>query len=126
MNKLPLIFFLAFILNLIWENLHSYLYVNYRGNKITQKTLFCASFIDASFITVMAILFIEEPYFKSRLLYSLFFGLVVAALLEVYALKTNRWKYNKFMPIIPIIKTGLTPTIQLGLISYLIYTITLN
>ncbi len=126
MNKLLLIFFLAFIINLIWENLHSYLYLNYRGNKITQKILVRASFIDAFFITIMAMLFIEMPYFRLRIWYSLIFGLIASALLEIYALKTNRWKYNKFMPVIPIIKTGLTPTIQLGLISYLVYAISLN
>lgn len=125
-NKLPLIFFLAFSLNWIWENFHSYLYLNYRGKKITQKILIRVSFIDAFFITIMAIFFIEISYFRLRMWYSLFFGLVAAALLESYALKNNRWKYNKFMPIIPIVKTSLIPTIQLGLISYLIYTISIN
>ena len=126
MNRLSLIFFSAYILNFIWENLHSHLYDSYRGEKITQKILIRASLFDAVFITVMSIFFVELSYLKIRLWYSLVFGFVIAVLIENHALKKNRWKYNKFMPIIPIIKSGLTPTIQLGLISYLIYTIALN
>ncbi|MBU6431595.1 MAG: hypothetical protein KGJ58_04595 [Patescibacteria group bacterium] len=123
MEKLTAIFISAFVLNWIWENLHSRLYLNYRGREITQRTLIRASFVDATFITAVSVIFIEIPYFKLRLWYSLFIGFFAATSLEIYALKTGRWKYNGFMPIIPIIKTGLTPTIQLGLLSYLIYSI---
>lgn len=126
MDKLFWIFLLSFVSNYIWENLHSYLYENYRGNKITQKALIRASLLDSLFITTMAVFFIEVPYFRLRIWYAFIFGLIAATILEIWALKINRWKYNKFMPIIPIIKTGFTPTIQLGVLSYLIYSIILN
>jgi len=41
--------------------------------------------------------------------------------MEWYALTTSRWAYNVLMPIIPLLGTGLTPTIQLGLLGHLSY-----
>jgi hypothetical protein len=50
-------------------------------------------------------------------------GIAIAIAIELEALKTNRWAYNKNMPLIPIINVGFTPTIQLALIGYLTYAI---
>jgi hypothetical protein len=50
-------------------------------------------------------------------------GMIVAVLNERYGLSTGRWTYDDLMPIIPIIKTGLTPTLQLGIFGYVAYKI---
>lgn len=121
MKKIILIFILAFILNLIWENFHALLYVNYQGEKITQLILLRASLFDALFITLLSLPFIFIKYFNQRIWYSIVIGIIFAIILERWALATGRWAYNDLMPIIPIIKTGLTPTLQLGLLSFLIF-----
>lgn len=121
MKKIPIIFNLAFLLNLIWENLHSYLYVHYQGGTITQLVLIRAALFDAIFITLLALIFIAVDYFNRRLWWSLIIGIVFAIILERWALDTGRWAYNDLMPIIPLLKTGLTPTLQLGLLSFSIY-----
>ena len=121
MKKLPLIFVLAFLLNLIWENLHSYLYVHYQAEKITELILLKAALFDAIFITLLSLIFISVGYFKNRLWWSLVIGIIFAVILERFALSTGRWAYNDLMPIIPFVKTGLTPTLQLGIISFGIY-----
>src|SRR3989338_11150690 len=120
-KKLLIIFGLAFSLNLIWENLHSYLYVHYQGGKITEWILLKAALFDAIFTTLLAVIFIPVGYFKNRLWWSLVIGIIFAVILERFALSTGRWAYNDLMPIIPLIKTGLTPTLQLGLISFGLY-----
>ena len=97
MKKLVVIFIIAFLLNWVWENLHSILYLHYQGEAITQLVLLRASFFDAFFITLMAVL------------------------LEQWALATNRWAYSDQMPIIPWLEVGLTPAIQLGITAYLAY-----
>ena len=120
-KKLPTIFLTAFVLNLVWENLHSYLYIHYKAGKITQFILLRATLFDAVFITLLAVLFIKFAYFRDRRWYALPIGIFIAILIEISALKTGRWAYNEFMPIVPLINTGLTPTVQLGVLSYLIF-----
>jgi len=53
-------------------------------------------------------------------------GLVAAIAMEIWALNTGRWVYSSLMPIIPIIKTGLSPTIQLALTGLIAYKAVFN
>lgn len=119
--KILLVFVLAFFLNLIWEVLHSFLYSHYQGGPITRIVLIKASLFDAIFITLIYVLFLKWRYFQKRIWLALLIGFVFAIILEIYALKTGRWAYNSLMPIVPIIGTGLTPTIQLGVLAYLTF-----
>jgi hypothetical protein len=120
MKKIPCIFIVSFLLNLVWENLHSALYVGYQGGKITEFILFRASLGDAVMITVLLLPFLFSPL-KKRSWLIVLFGIILAVFIEWYALRTGRWAYNDFMPIIPFLNVGLTPTIQLGLLGYVSY-----
>ena len=120
-KKLILIFAISFLLNWAWENLHSNLYIHYQSGAITQLILLRATLFDAVFITLAGIMFIKFTYFQKRQRYLLLFGFVAAVLIEIYALGSNRWGYNELMPIIPWFNTGLTPSIQLGLLGYITY-----
>lgn len=121
MKKFFLIFLISGLLNLIWENFHALLYIHYRGEPITQFVLLRAALFDAAFTAILGILFLTIAYFRKRIWYAIPFGIAFAFLLERYALLTGRWAYNEFMPIIPVLGTGLTPTIQLGLLAYATY-----
>jgi len=121
LNKLSKIFIYAFVLNWIWENTHAVLYYHPDGSVMTQWLLIQATLLDALFITGMGILFLSVTYFRKRLWYSIIFGIIVAVVIEWQALSAGYWAYTEAMPIVPILNTGLTPTIQLGLLSYLIY-----
>lgn len=123
MKRIALIFTAAFILNLIWENLHSYLYESYMSGKITEFILARASLFDAILITIILLPFLYSPFFKKRIWLIILFGIMIAIINEWYGLGTGRWIYNSSMPILPIIKTGLTPTIQLGLLGYFLFKI---
>lgn len=124
-KKVFSVFFIAFGLNAVWENLHSYLYVHYQGGAITEFILLRATFADAVIITLIALPFLFLPAFKKRAWLIVPMGVIVAVSMEWYALGTGRWAYNALMPIIPLLQTGLTPTIQLGLLGYLSYRIAL-
>jgi len=122
MLKKPIvIFIIAFLLNWVWENSHSFLYIHYQSEVITQLILLRAALFDAVFITLMSVLFWRVGYFKKRLWYALIPGFVFAVLLEQWALATNRWAYSDQMPIIPWLEVGLTPAIQLGITAYFAY-----
>ena len=116
-----LIFLVSFFLNLIWENLHSFLYAGYMGGKITEFILLRASVADAGIITLLSLLFMSVPSLKRKSWLIIFVGVLIAIFIELYALNTGRWAYNEYMPMIPILGVGLTPTIQLGLLGYLSY-----
>ncbi|OHA47336.1 MAG: hypothetical protein A2541_02020 [Candidatus Taylorbacteria bacterium RIFOXYD2_FULL_36_9] len=121
MKKVFLIFLLSFILNVVWENLHSFFYVGYMGGTITEFILLRASVADAVIITIMSLPFIFVSNLKGKSWPIIFVGVLIAIFIELYALNTGRWAYNEYMPIIPILDVGLTPTIQLGLLGYLSY-----
>lgn len=123
MRRFFFIFSVAFVSNLIWENLHSVLYDNYMGGKITELILLRAALIDAIIITVILSLFFLFPRFKKIDWAILLLGLIISIFIEYYALHTHRWAYNSLMPIVPFLKVGFTPAIQLGLLGYIIFKI---
>ncbi len=108
-----IIFLVSFFLNAVWEIVHSTLYVHYKGGPITSLILLQAMFVDAGLICG---LFIVSRLTRQNM-YAVMVvgGLLIAILLELWALKTNRWAYATTMPLVPLLHTGLTPTIQLVL-----------
>ena len=121
---LATVFVLAFATNVAWEFTHSVLYVHYQAGEITNIILLRAALFDAAFITLLALPMLFAPYLRARLWIALIVGILFAVGIEWFALSTGRWAYSAAMPIVPVIGTGLTPTIQLGLISWGIYIFT--
>ena len=121
MKKTAIIFLTAFILNVVWENVHSVLYSNYRGGQITEFVLVRASLFDALLITIIVLPFVYLNKLKDKSWMIIVVGIIIAICNEWYGLQTHRWMYNSLMPILPIIKVGLTPTLQLGVLGYLSY-----
>jgi len=116
-----IIFLSALILNALYENAHAFLYVHYQGGAISEGVLLHAALADAFIITALSLVFF---YFErlARLAWLIVpLGFVVAIGIEWWALGTGRWAYGLLMPIIPLLGTGLTPTIQLGLLGYASY-----
>ncbi|HLD70427.1 MAG TPA: hypothetical protein VI937_00900 [Negativicutes bacterium] len=121
MKKVFLIFLLSFILNVVWENLHSFLYAGYMGGKITEFILLRASVVDAAVITLLSLPFIFVPNLREKSWLIMVTGVLIAIGIELYALNTGRWAYNEYMPMVPLLGIGLTPAIQLGLLGHLSY-----
>jgi hypothetical protein len=111
----------SFVLNLIWENLHSYLYAGYMGGRITQLILLEASLIDALLIILISLPFIYREKWRGKSWLIIPFGIIISIIIELGALYLGRWSYNEYMPLIPLLRVGLTPTIQLGLLGYISY-----
>ena len=120
-KRLGIIFLLAFGLNALWENLHSFLYSNYMGGEITEYILLRASLFDALIITCLLVPFLYIRTLKDTGWLIVYLGILIAICNEWYGLGTGRWAYNALMPIIPLIKVGLTPTLQLGITGYVSY-----
>lgn len=119
MKKTLFVFSIAFILNLIWENLHSLLYDNYMGGEITQFILLRATLADAIMITLVALPFLFFSSLKKQSWVMIPALFLISIFIEYYALKTGRWAYNSLMPLVPFLSVGLSPAIQLGLLGYI-------
>ncbi|TAL49859.1 hypothetical protein EPN81_04500 [Patescibacteria group bacterium] len=115
--QILLLFCVAFILNVLWEEAHHFLYVSYQGGEITQFILLRAALVDA-----IVTMFLFGPlFFLPRDRRFLWISVVLAFMfgvgLERFALATNRWTYQSFMPLVPFLGTGLTPTVQLAILG---------
>ncbi len=126
MKQLGLVCILSFFLNIVWEYAHAPLYVSYKGGPITHFILFHASLGDALLLTLLALPFCFNSFFRTRLWLIVPLGLFVAVLVEYYGLQTGRLVYAESMPIVPLLKVGLTPFVQLALTGTVSYTIVLN
>ena len=118
MKKLALVYLLAFVVSWLWEVLHSALYLNYMGEAITGWVLFHVTIVDA--VMILVLVFVGRKLGKYKTLFILAGGFIIAIIIETWALQTGRWEYNFLMPIIPVIKTGLSPTIQLATTAYFV------
>jgi len=118
-----LIFIVGFLINLIWEFLHHYLYM-------------CADWPFSQLMPLMLRvsagdgLIILFFYFIGYLLnnnykwifnmkqrdyyFLILLGFFIAAFIEILNVKyLGRWSYNKYMPIIPWFNIGVTPVLQM-------------
>jgi hypothetical protein len=113
------VFLFASLLNLVWENLHSVLYVHYRLHAITEFVLIHAALFDAVVIAVSIWALTQFPRVERRAPWVLVVWFVLFAVaLEEYALATGRWMYAVTMPLVPILQVGVTPTVQLALTGW--------
>jgi len=115
------VFVLAFAANVLWEFTHVQMYVHYKGNEITNLLLVRAALFDASFVTSLSLLTFFVRFLRTRVWISFVIAILFAIGLERSALLTDRWAYTDVMPVIPLLETGLTPTIQLGIIWLILY-----
>ncbi|MFA5954656.1 MAG: hypothetical protein WC817_03925 [Patescibacteria group bacterium] len=116
-KKFIFLFLFALILNWVWETTHSVLYVHYQGGAITPFVLLRAALVDAIVILALALLAQKFKLNKSTVVVT--GGLIIAIVIELWALETGRWAYTAFMPIVPILNVGLTPILQLALTGYI-------
>ena len=114
-----LIFFLAFILNFLWEILHFPLYIDLTGIP-KYPHLLIATLTDAIIITFIFMLisllnkntsWIRHPKISDYLLI-IIPTLIIASAIELYSVSNGRWSYKEIMP--TIFGIGLSPLIQLA------------
>lgn len=121
MKKATGMFLAAFLLNAVWEHAHSFLYLSYQGGAITELILFRAAFFDACMLTVLVLPFFRYAPLQRRAWLIVVLGIAIAIPIEWWALATERWVYAEAMPLVPFLKAGITPAVQLGITGYLSY-----
>ena len=119
-----LIFFSCFLLNFLWEAIHSvYLYKNhdFAASSYIPMLIYVSS-VDSLVVLGLYIgvsiiwlnLFWIKVMLKSQVLVFLFIGIVVAAIIEYRsAIYFHRWMYREDMP--TVFGIGISPLVQLSI-----------
>lgn len=122
---------LAFLLNFIWEVIQIPLY---KGSSFTPKHIaFCALGALADVIMVLLLylglaFIFRTPFWIQdvrwqRVIILILIGATGAILSEMRHLSVGSWAYADSMPIIPVVKVGISPVLQFMILPLLIYRI---
>lgn len=120
----------AFLINYIWEMAQMPFFSGMDYSDI-RVWLIClkASIGDANIIIVIFLigrLFFRNWDWPNRLtllkgVYLVLIGGLIAALIEIHALSTDRWSYSAIMPVIPRVQVGVLPFIQMIVLPFIAY-----
>lgn len=89
------------------------------------RICFVATLGDVFFVAVIYFLLVffhkDFSWYKKRTLPDIFiivsYGFIVATFIEWHALALGKWSYNFWMPIVPYLGIGLTPFLQLAVLT---------
>lgn len=119
----------AFVLNFLWEISQAFLYApHFSGTADFIIVHLRASLGDLILVVLILLadsfllerIFSEESPGWRRSGAVMLGGALVGIAVEKYALASGRWQYNELMPVIPILRVGLTPILQMALIPFLV------
>lgn len=124
-----LLIVLAFLLNLTWELVQAPLYANFTNNKM--HIIFCVLASGGDVIMLLLLYFVlafiyKDPVWISlltilRILVVILIGGIGAILSELGHVLIGSWTYTASMPLIPVVKVGLSPVLQFIVIPITAY-----
>lgn len=109
---------LAFGLNIVWEFSQRPLYLSYQSGPVMDVILTRAAVWDAAYIALLVWLYRRLPMAQQKTWLFIIAAVVLAVIIEFWAQSTGRWVYSEFMPLVPWLRVGLAPTLQLAVTGY--------
>ena len=109
----------AFLLHLVWENAQAPLYAGFQS--FSQHFSMCLIGTLGDMVITFSVLgfmlLLKKDVTRSADFLALaVLGFIVAVLIEQHALLVGKWGYALTMPILPVLKVGLTPILQMTLL----------
>ncbi|UCF96547.1 MAG: hypothetical protein JSV89_15400 [Spirochaetaceae bacterium] len=132
MFRILAIYGVAFIINYVWEMLQMPFYERMSfADPASYLQCVQASFGDANIIIAIFGLGLfmfrnwewPKPLTLWKLAYLAVIGGSIAVSIELFALKAGKWRYSSLMPLLPLVRVGLIPFLQLLILPYLSYSI---
>ncbi len=128
------IFIIGFALNLAWEVIQTLIFFDFPPGHLKLFVLIHlqATSADAGY-TLLIYFFVMILTWSLnwlsqltifRIAATMLAGFMIAVAIERQALTTGHWSYGRLMPIIPYLKVGLMPVLQLTLLPLTTYLIT--
>ncbi len=124
------VFFFGFLLNVAYELSHSVFYTHFTEPGYTYgelvRMLFRSAIADGFivWINLYAVTLFRDgdwrwdwPWSRREVMFVLAVSAAIQSLAEIVALRTGAWAYNSAMPLIPLLHVGLTPVLQMPLLS---------
>ncbi len=121
---------LSFIfgVNFVWEIFQMFLYADHTSGlgdfifvhvraSLGDVVLFGIIYAFGALLFQSRIWFLRKT--NSAYFFTMLCGFAVALVVEKYALATGRWQYTDLMPIIPFLKVGLSPILQMTILPLL-------
>lgn len=108
------------LLHLVWENAQAPLYAEYQS--FWQHFPSCVvGTVGDVIITLFVLFFIRllkknSPHSPTDFFVLAIIGFFIAVMIEQHALLIGQWDYTSAMPIIPFLKVGLIPILQMTLL----------
>ena len=118
-RNLPVIFFISFFLNLIWENLHAGLYFGISQGLNFMPFFILPAIVDAGIIILLywAVMAGGFELSAKKIMLILSYGMIVAIFIELAGLSLHLWNYAPAMP--QIFGLGLSPLLQMAVLPLL-------
>jgi len=120
----------AFALHLIWENVQAPLYAEYTLSWHNFFICFLGTVGDVGItVAVFVFLLVVKSFYWDMLTrqdYTILIvlGFFIAVLIEQNALLLQAWSYTEAMPLIPYVRVGLTPVLQMTVLLPLTFFVT--
>jgi hypothetical protein len=110
---------IAFLLHVVWENAQAPLYAGYRSFSQHFSLCLIGTLGDVAItLAVLAFMLLikKELTRPADFLALAILGLMIAVLIEQHALLVGKWSYAFVMPLLPVVKVGLAPILQMTLL----------
>ena len=125
LRRIILLIFLVFIFNLVWEILHSSLYISFMLEENYWRTILFASLGDVLYVSlIFGIVSLNNNGFKWISILKnrdywlvAFLGILTAVFVELKAAYLGKWVYTEAMP--TIFGIGISPLLQLAVTASL-------
>jgi hypothetical protein len=122
---------IGFVLNLIWELVHGPLYKEFKYD--FSHISFCTLASITDMLTLLLLFFVFSLVLKnvnwieqlsfSNVLLLMLVGALSSTLVEIWHINRGDWLYAKSMPLIPIVKAGVSPVLQFTILPLIIFII---
>jgi hypothetical protein len=120
---------ISFILNTVWENAQAPLYAGYANFWEHFQICFWGVLGDMVIIIILYAIFALgygniwwiESWGMQSIIRLIFIGMIMAIMIEYYALSVGRWAYAPTMPLFLWTKAGLLPVLQMMILPYVTF-----
>jgi len=119
----------GFVLNLIWELSHGPLYKGFKYDLSHISLITLSSITDM--LTLLLLFLVLSLVFKNvywieqlsffNVLILMLVGGLSASLVEIWHINRGDWLYGESMPLIPIVKAGVSPVLQFTILPLVIF-----
>jgi len=124
-GKIGLFLAVSFLMHWGWETAHGVAYVE-TALPLATRVWHCLPMagVDTLWTAGLVALAGRAGSIRVAALVATVLGAATAILIEWYALRNGRWTYNELMPLVPLVRVGWWPVLQMAILPPIAMTVT--